>query len=141
MKNAVLPLLAAATFSVATYATPASDPAPDADEAMAEEVVEAEALPGEGIFASRCAACHSNAPGGPAIVGPNLHGVYGRAAGSGEFRYSPALKNSGITWDREQLDGYLTSPMKHVPGTRMVVGLSDADQRGAVIDYLESLSE
>jgi cytochrome c len=46
-----------------------------------------------------CAACHSLEKGQES-VGPTLYGVFGRKAGEGgDFRYSPALKRSGITWD------------------------------------------
>ena len=34
-------------------------------------------------------------------VGPSLFGMFGRKAGAGaDFRYSPAMKRSGITWTR-----------------------------------------
>ena len=35
------------------------------------------------------------------------------------YAYSPALKASGLTWDRQTLDAWLTSPQKKVPGTKM----------------------
>ena len=156
MKKTAILLLAAATVSVAAYAQPEDHAAHSAQEHAAHEAGEhaaqaaaatiaelelAEAMPGEGIFAARCAACHSNVSGAAATVGPNLYGVYGRAAAASKFGYSHGLKNSGLTWDREQLEAYLAAPGKHVPGTRMVVGLSDEGQRAAIIDYLESLSD
>jgi len=87
-----------------------------------------------------CAACHSTEQG-TMLVGPSLFGVVGRKAGvEAGFSYSAALKNSGLTWDEATLDTFLADPMKQVPGTRMTFpGLSDAAQRKAVIDYLETL--
>src|SRR4029077_5037313 len=44
-------------------------------------------------------------------VGPSLYGVFGRKAGAGsEFRYSPALKRSGIAWDESSIDRYIADP-------------------------------
>lgn len=96
--------------------------------------------PGGKIFKARCAACHSVAKGeGPGAMGPNLYGVVGRKAASTEFRaFTPALKKSGLRWDRATLDAFLKAPTKQVPGTRMVVGLPDDKQRAQVVRYLAS---
>lgn len=88
----------------------------------------------------QCAACHSVEPGRNGI-GPSLAGVAGRkAAALPGFNYSPALKNSGLTWDAASLDKWLTSPQRMVPGTRMpFTGIADPARRKAVVDYLTSL--
>ncbi len=87
----------------------------------------------------RCRSCHSAEPGKNGI-GPSLHGIVGRQAASIEgFNYSPALKQSGLVWDRATLDTFLTSPMKMVPGTRMVIGIPNVEAREELIDYLETL--
>lgn len=91
---------------------------------------------GETIFRQRCQSCHSAVAARPSTVGPNLAGVVGRRAASTTFNYSPALKKSGLTWTRANLDRYLTAPMRMVPGTRMVISLTDPAQRAAVLDYL-----
>lgn len=93
---------------------------------------------GETLFRQRCQSCHSVAPGRTTALGPNLAGVVGRKAGSTAFRYSPALKASGTTWNRATLDRFLAAPTRAVPGTRMVVSVPDAAQRAALIGYLES---
>ena len=50
------------------------------------------------------------------------------------------MKDAKITWSRETLDEYLTSPGAKVPGNYMMfVGEPDPEQRKAIIDYLESL--
>jgi len=92
---------------------------------------------GETVFRQRCSACHSARVGQPNRVGPNLAGVVGRKAASGPaFNYSPALKASGLTWTRANLDRFLNSPARMVPGTRMAVALTDNAQRAALINYL-----
>ncbi|MGI4813806.1 MAG: c-type cytochrome [Janthinobacterium lividum] len=93
-------------------------------------------LDGRQIFA-RCATCHSVAPGGDG-VGPSLAGILNRPAASEPgFRYSRALKNSGITWDAATLDAYLTNPQQRVPGNHMAFsGIADPAERAALIDYL-----
>lgn len=86
-----------------------------------------------------CRSCHSVEPGKHGI-GPSLFGIVGTRAGEiPGFNFSPALRNSGVTWDRQSLDTWLQGPMKMVPGTRMVIGVSDPKKRQEVIDYLETL--
>ncbi|TCM18798.1 cytochrome c [Novosphingobium sp. PhB165] len=86
-----------------------------------------------------CRSCHS-VTAGVNGVGPTLHGIVGSKAGEVQgFPFSPALKESGITWDRQSLDAWLQGPMKMVPGTKMVVMVPDAARRKEIIDYLETL--
>jgi cytochrome c len=97
----------------------------------------AEKPDGATIYRQRCQSCHGTAER-PSPLGPNLVGLVGRKAAATGFAYSPALKASGLTWNRASLDRFLTAPMRMVPGTRMVISLPDAAQRGAVLDYLAS---
>jgi cytochrome c len=100
----------------------------------------APAANGETIFRQRCQICHSVAATGAAGVGPNLKGVIGRkAAASPGFNYSPALKQSNLIWTQPNLDRFLVAPTKVVPGTRMVMALTDPAQRAAVLQYLMRL--
>lgn len=93
---------------------------------------------GEQAFAM-CSACHSRTAGGAQRMGPNLHGVVGRKAGSNPgFAYSPALRDSGIVWDAQSLDAYLAAPAQLVPGTRMVMSVPDATRRKALVEYLSA---
>ena len=96
-----------------------------------------DAARGEKKF-EECAACHKIAPGED-NVGPSLHGVFGRKAGTlADFRYSPALKRSGITWTPQMLDTFLADPQKVVPANRMpYAGLADASDRTDLIAYLQ----
>ncbi len=109
-----------------------------AEEAGTAEPAQAAASP-PAAFA-QCISCHSVKPGVNG-VGPSLHGVIGRKAGTlPGYAYSDALKTWGKTLDEAELDTWLTAPMKDVPGTKMVFpGMPDPARRKAVIDYLATL--
>ncbi len=117
--------------------------APATDEPAVETVaVEPTAAMGEQVF-RRCVACHTVDKGGSNGIGPNLHGVVGRAvAAHPDFSYSGAMKAKGGVWDDAALDAYLKAPMKDVPGTRMAfAGVIDDADRKALILYLEQQSK
>lgn len=87
----------------------------------------------------QCLTCHVTTAG-VNKVGPSLHGIIGRPAGTvAGFRYSNANKNSGITWTEQELYTYLENPRAKIPGTIMAfVGLKDSQQRADVIAYLKA---
>ena len=89
-----------------------------------------------------CAACHKLDAGSNG-VGPSLHGVFERKAGElADFRYSPALKRSGISWSPQTLEAYLTDPQALVPGNRMpYAGMADPQGRADLIAYLAKASK
>jgi cytochrome c len=89
-----------------------------------------------------CAACHKPDAGANAI-GPSLHGIFSRKAGElGDFRYSPAMKRSGIAWTPETLDRFITDPQAMVPGNRMpFAGIANAGDRADLIAYLSKASK
>ena len=96
---------------------------------------------GQQVFEQRCSVCHSVQPA-PGKMGPPLAGVAGRKAGTAPgYAYSNALKTSNITWTPDQLDAFIKAPGKTVPGTKMLLGAPDAEQRAAVIQYLGSLKK
>jgi cytochrome c len=89
-----------------------------------------------------CASCHSIAAGENG-VGPTLRGIFSRKAASLEdFRYSAAMRNSGITWTSETLDEFIADPQKMVPGNRMSYsGLTNAADRADLISYLQNATK
>jgi cytochrome c len=91
------------------------------------------------VFKAQCAACHSVVEH-KKIIGPSMFGVVGRKAGTEDFAYSDANKNSGIVWTEAALDPYLTSPKTVVPGTKMTyAGLKNDEQRANLIAYLATV--
>ncbi|KQW71179.1 cytochrome c family protein [Ensifer sp. Root127] len=99
---------------------------------------ETDAAPGARLFQQRCGTCHQIATTRNG-VGPHLQGVVGRTAGSDEgFKYSPALKASGVTWTTETLDTFLTNPGAMVRGARMTQRFNNAEERRAIIEFLGS---
>jgi cytochrome c len=109
--------------------------------AAAAPAMAQDAAAGAALFKQRCSTCHSVTPGQTSSLAPNLAGVVGRKAASTTFSYSAALKASGLTWDPATLDKFLTSPMKLVPGTRMLIPVSDPKQRADLIAYLATLKK
>ena len=117
----VVRLLVAAAFATATGSARA-----DGDAARGEKKFE------------ECHACHSldrNAES----VGPSLFGMFGRKAGEGaDFRYSPAMKRSGITWTPQTVDTFVTDPQATVAANRMpYAGMPDAGDRADLIAFLQ----
>jgi cytochrome c len=89
-----------------------------------------------------CAACHK-LEAGANNVGPSLHGVFTRKAGEiADFRYSPAMKRSGITWTPETLDKFISDPQVMVPANRMpYAGMASAGDRADLITYLQNATK
>lgn len=98
------------------------------------------AAAGGTLFKQRCQMCHVAEKAKVPTMAPNLFGVVGRKAGSSAFaNYSPALKASKIMWSQATLDGFLAAPFKVVPGTRMVMAVTDPRQRADIVAYLATL--
>lgn len=104
--------------------------------------VAADAAAGKTVF-NRCHICHTLEAGGRNGVGPNLHGLFGRKAGAVEhFKYSEAMKNSGIVWDRATLEKYLRDPKEFVPGTRMAFpGIESDEEIADLLVYLREATQ
>lgn len=98
-----------------------------------------DAAAGKTVFGNQCSSCHTTVVGKNGF-GPSLAAVVGRKAGGlAGFNYSPAMAQSGLTWDEKTLDSFLTSSTKVVPGTAMSVALPNSTDRANVIAYLETL--
>jgi cytochrome c len=71
-------------------------------------------------FQQRCSACHSLAEGGTDLAGPNLHGLFARAAGAKVgFRFSPAMQRLGTRWTAPLLMALVGDPDGFLPGSTM----------------------
>jgi cytochrome c len=91
---------------------------------------------------NKCRACHV-VDEDKNRVGPYLHGVIGRPAGTAEgFKYSDAMKNSGIVWSEETIAEYIADPKAYVPGNRMAFpGLKKQEDIKNLIAYLKEESQ
>ena len=94
----------------------------------------------------KCAGCHKIEEGKKGGMGPNLWGIYGSPAGQVEgYRYSKWLKESGIVWNRESLQAWLSDRKtreeyfgKNVFKTKMMwTGIKKEEDMNAIFDYLE----
>ena len=102
----------------------------------------AAADPERGKGAARvCGSCHTFEPGGADRVGPNLWAVVGRdIAGKGGYAYSPAISDHPGVWTWEELDRYLASPARAIPGNKMAFnGIRNPRDRANLLAYLGSL--
>lgn len=101
-------------------------------------MAEGDADAGKKVF-NKCKACHTLEEG-KNKVGPSLFGVIGRPAGSIEgFKYSSAMKESGLTWDEATIAEFLKKPKAMVDKTKMsFAGLKKEEDIANVIAYLKA---
>jgi cytochrome c2 len=73
--------------------------------------------------------------------GPNLQGVYGRAAGTVPgYEYSSTFLKTlkGMEWNDAALDVWITNPQAWVPGVYMFYKQPDTEIRRKIIAYLKA---
>jgi cytochrome c len=129
------PAAADRSFDAGPVRTPA--------EYLAEpQFVDADVARGQ-LLSLACAACHTFNVAGGTLVGPNLHGVFGRRVASvAGFDYSPALASSTIVWTPVSLEAWLSDPAGFVAGTKMAfTGYRSAADRRDLIAYLLHATE
>ncbi len=97
---------------------------------------------GEKSFA-KCRACHQVGETAKNGVGPALNGLFGRVAGSVEgYNYSPANKNSGITWTEETFANYIRDPRAAMPGNKMAfAGIKNDKEIADLTAYLKQFGK
>ncbi len=97
---------------------------------------------GEKLYQQNCAACHALQNDAPMGMGPNLHGIAGREAGTvAGFPYSNEFKGAlaGKPWTPELLDKWLEQPQSVAKGTYMMYQQADPAVRKEIIDYLQTV--
>ncbi len=112
-----------------------------------------DAAKGKKVY-NKCKACHT-LKAGKHRVGPSLHGVIGRKAGTAKGfvkRYSKWMRKAGekgIVWNDANLSAYLEDPKKFLRKTtgnkkargKMVLKIRKAKQRDDVIAYLKKAAK
>jgi cytochrome c len=95
---------------------------------------------GELAFNNACRTCHTLREGDNRL-GPNLHKVVGRKAGSVPgYGYSSAMTDAGMVWDKGTLDRFIANPDEVIPGHNMKPygGIASAEERAKIVAYLEA---
>lgn len=97
---------------------------------------------GKTLF-NRCQICHTIEAGAGSKVGPDLHGIFGREAGTADhFAYSETMRHSGIVWNDETLGQFLRNPRKFIPGNRMAFpGIKDDKDLADLLAYLHQAAQ
>ncbi|HYX02641.1 MAG TPA: cytochrome c family protein [Reyranella sp.] len=98
---------------------------------------------GQRLYNQQCRACHTLEQGGASPAGPNLHGLFGRKAGTAPgYEFSDAMKKSGIAWDETTLAEYTRDPKAKVPDTKMVYGgMKQPAQLADLLAYLKQATQ
>ena len=93
---------------------------------------------GEKVFL-KCRSCHQLGETAKNGIGPELNGIVGRPAGAAAgYKYSDAIKTSGLIWDETNLHAFLTDPKAKIPGTKMpFAGIKDPAALDDLLSYLK----
>jgi len=95
---------------------------------------------GKAVFRA-CAFCHTLTPDGGNRAGPTLWNLFGRPAGVVDgYRYSTALKDSGIVWTEDTVARlFEVGPDAMTPGSKMPLQtIPSASDRAALVAYLKA---
>lgn len=98
--------------------------------------------PGAQVYRA-CVACHTlNADDGPR-AGPTLAGIFGRKIATlPGYDFSPALKKLDIVWTPETLSKLFDiGPAAYTPGTKMPEQRVGAEDRAALVKFLEKVTK
>lgn len=96
---------------------------------------------GKKVAVKHCNVCHTFEKGGKLVFGPNLYDMVGKPAASIDgFKYSDALKSSGLVWTDKNIVGFLANPEQFLPGTTArFPGLKSAKDKADILAYMKSL--
>jgi len=120
----------------------AEDPAPvlvplEITDPATGQTMSGDPAKGETEF-KKCQVCHT-LEDGVNKIGPSLHKIIGRRAGSVEgFNYSKANTESGVVWSEQNMWEYLENPKAFMPGTKMAfAGIKNGQKRADLIAYIQ----
>jgi cytochrome c len=118
------------------YITPVPPP-------ISEKLNSADPIKGKTLFVRGCSGCHDATPKMKNGRGPHLWNIVGRPKASIEtWRYSKVFLEAKGNWDYEELNGFISDPMRVMPGTDMEAhGYQTLEDRADLIAYLRSLSQ
>jgi cytochrome c len=89
-------------------------------------------------FNNACRTCHVTREGDNRL-GPNLHKIVGRKAGSlPDYNYSSSMKEADFVWDEAKLDRFIANPDEVVAGNKMkpYSGLTNKEDREKIVAFL-----
>jgi len=109
---------------------------------LADDVFAAQPWGADGP-AGRCVVCHSLEKGGPFRVAPNLWNIVGaeKARDRSWYSYSPALIRKGGTWTPDELNSYIEDASAFAPGSTKSIRVRNAEERQAIVEFLETLHD
>jgi cytochrome c len=120
--------------------------------AAADCTLPADAQAGKTV-SNMCKACHVFDASKASTVGPNLHDVFGRKAGTrSDFtKYSDGMKGAsakGLVWTDDKIFEYLADPKAYLTKVNgadakaaMVFTLKDEQKRKDVINFLKAIKD
>jgi cytochrome c len=129
-------------MTIRTFALPLAALIALSVEALGQETAGTSTAPEDGqlAFNNACRTCHTLREGDNRL-GPNLHKIIGRKAGSlPNYGYSSAMKDADLVWDQATLDRFIANPDQVVSGNSMKPygGLNSAEERTKIIAFLEA---
>ena len=118
------------------YITPVPPP-------ISTKLKSADPIKGKTLFLRGCSGCHDATTKMKNGRGPHLWDIVGRPRASiATWKYSQPLVEAGGNWDYEELNGFISDPMRVLPGTDMEAkGYQNLEDRANLIAYLRTLSD
>lgn len=118
------------------YKTPMPDP-------ISAKLKSADPTKGKTLFLRGCSGCHDATSKMKNGRGPHLWNIVGRPKASvATWRYSKVLLEAKGNWDYEELNGFISDPMRVMPGTDMEAhGYQKLEERADLIAYLRNQSD
>lgn len=92
------------------------------------------------VCLQKCVNCHQVGPSARGNFGPQLNGIVGRTAGTTkDYKYSAAMRSSGVVWTEAKLRAFIKSTDDVVPGNKMrFFGIRDEKQITDLLAYLQT---